>query len=369
MTLTTWDDFPVHQSVDFIRRVATTDRNAYDRYYFNFHSERHDTFVVVGMGVYPNLGTKDAFVLIRKGKKHHVLRASAPLHDRADMSVGPIKVDIVKGLQHVKLIADFPDEDFSMNVDLIGEHFPIAEERQIVRHHERVMFDMQRFAQNGYATGRFCFGGDHIDMVHGEWIFSRDRSWGVRPVGEEEPKGIQHDTPSMKGMWNWFPGLFDDCAFHYVINQTEEGRPFEFGALMFFNNDGHFIDLGEPVHEHVFNHCEIYRSRFDRAVVRFPDSPLGEVKVVGIPWKDCYITTGAGYGLEPDWRHGMYHGPEAKVDYLKYDVEKDADAMLGVNESPCTWELSINDEPIRHGKGMLECGFFSHVPQYMDEES
>ena len=34
-TLSSWDDYPVHQSPDWIAHVATSDRNFYDRYYFN----------------------------------------------------------------------------------------------------------------------------------------------------------------------------------------------------------------------------------------------------------------------------------------------------------------------------------------------
>ena len=35
MTVTPWDDYPVHQSSNWIANVATSDRNFYDRYYFN----------------------------------------------------------------------------------------------------------------------------------------------------------------------------------------------------------------------------------------------------------------------------------------------------------------------------------------------
>ena len=35
MTVTAWDDFPVHQASEWIAHPATSDRNFYDRYYFN----------------------------------------------------------------------------------------------------------------------------------------------------------------------------------------------------------------------------------------------------------------------------------------------------------------------------------------------
>src|SRR5271157_5400655 len=62
------DDYPVHQISEPMRHVGTSDRNFYDRYYFNIHGtgEVHGTddelFAVIGVGQYPNLSVADAFV-------------------------------------------------------------------------------------------------------------------------------------------------------------------------------------------------------------------------------------------------------------------------------------------------------------------
>ena len=66
--LSSWDDFPVHQTAEPIRNVATSDRNFYDRYYFNLHGSSDELFMVMGLGQYPNLGVQDAFAVVgRKG--------------------------------------------------------------------------------------------------------------------------------------------------------------------------------------------------------------------------------------------------------------------------------------------------------------
>jgi hypothetical protein len=55
------DDYPVHQISEPMRHVGTSDRNFYDRYYFNIHGtgDVHGTdeelFCVIGVGQYPNL--------------------------------------------------------------------------------------------------------------------------------------------------------------------------------------------------------------------------------------------------------------------------------------------------------------------------
>ena len=95
MTVSSWDDYPVHQSSNWIAHVATSDRNFYDRYYFNAFDTGGDFMVVMGFGQYPNLQTTDAFVTVRRGEEQHIVRSSKPLEDRSDLSVGPIRVEVL----------------------------------------------------------------------------------------------------------------------------------------------------------------------------------------------------------------------------------------------------------------------------------
>ena len=84
--LSPMDDYPVHQIAEPIRHVATSDRNFYDRYYFNcYPTESPDVFLIVGLGQYPNLGVMDAFAVLRRGDDHIVARMSKALGaDRTD---------------------------------------------------------------------------------------------------------------------------------------------------------------------------------------------------------------------------------------------------------------------------------------------
>ena len=51
--VSSWDDFPVHQSADWIRHVATSDRNFYDRYYFNAFDTGGEFMTVIGPRAVP----------------------------------------------------------------------------------------------------------------------------------------------------------------------------------------------------------------------------------------------------------------------------------------------------------------------------
>ena len=56
------DDLPVHQVAQTMATVGTSDRNFYDRYYFNFFDKSGELMGLLGLGQYPNLGVTDAFV-------------------------------------------------------------------------------------------------------------------------------------------------------------------------------------------------------------------------------------------------------------------------------------------------------------------
>ena len=100
MTLSPLDDYPVHQAALPIRQVTTSDRNFYDRYYFNCHPGTDELMLIVGVGQYTNLGVTDAFALARHGSTHRVVRASRELGaDRMDTSVGPFRVEVLEGLR------------------------------------------------------------------------------------------------------------------------------------------------------------------------------------------------------------------------------------------------------------------------------
>ena len=75
MMLTKGDDYPLHQTSEPVA-FAGTDRNFYDRYFFNGYSPDGSIFFAAAMGFYPQLGIIDAsFCVIADGVQHN-LRAS-----------------------------------------------------------------------------------------------------------------------------------------------------------------------------------------------------------------------------------------------------------------------------------------------------
>ena len=62
-------EYPVHQVPLSMAHVGSSDRNAYDRSYFNADYRTGDIFLVTGMGVYPDLGLNNGLSPLDAG--HH----------------------------------------------------------------------------------------------------------------------------------------------------------------------------------------------------------------------------------------------------------------------------------------------------------
>ena len=67
MSLTKADDYPIHQTSKPVSEVGS-ERNFYDRYFFNGYSKTDDIYFGAVLCVYPNLNIMDgAFTLAYKG--------------------------------------------------------------------------------------------------------------------------------------------------------------------------------------------------------------------------------------------------------------------------------------------------------------
>ncbi len=81
--LTKADDYPIHQTAEPVA-YSGTDRNFYDRYFFNGYQRNGDVFFAGALGVYPHLNVMDAsFCVIHQGKQYNVHASRDPAHGAA----------------------------------------------------------------------------------------------------------------------------------------------------------------------------------------------------------------------------------------------------------------------------------------------
>lgn len=367
MTLSPLDDYPVHQVAQPIRYPATSDRNFYDRYYFNCHAGTDELMLIIGMGQYPNLGVTDAFALARHGDTHRVVRASRELGaDRMDTSVGPFKVEVIEGLRRLRVVLEPNDHDLDFDLTWDGVIAAQAEPRHFIRQQERVTFDSVRLAQTGRWSGYIRSGGEEFTVTPERWQGSRDRSWGVRPVGESEPPGIQARNPA-QFYWMYAPMQFEEFSILTIVQEDTAGARVLEEAVRIWPEHAHRVpqQLGRPD----------YRPRYipgtrevQAATIAF-SPPDGEpLEVTVRPILPVSLMVGTGYGLEPDWKHGMYQGAELVVQGVSYNLSRPEDKarMWGMIDSVAAFECTEKGHTVM-GTGLFEYWPFGpHEPTGLD---
>ncbi|WP_163375195.1 hypothetical protein [Dietzia sp. Alg238-R159] len=297
------DEYPVHQSPLSMAQVATSDRNFYDRYYFNAHDRTGDVYLVTGLGVYPNLGVIDAFATVRQGDRQRSVRFSDASDERSlDSVVGGYRVEVIEPLRTVRLLCEH--EDLSFDLTWHGSFEAVLEERHMLLDGPRPILDATRFAQVGSWSGTLTAEGTDFTVDPDVWMGSRDRSWGIRPSGDPEPKGRSADEPREGHWWTYVPLRFDDYALMIIMQESPDGHRTLSHATRTWK-DGRVEQLGWP-------RVEIdYRSgtRHPETARIHLTTPTGEPVVVGVESLGYIpLSMGSGYVGDPDWQHGQWKG-------------------------------------------------------------
>ena len=354
MPLTAMDEFLAHQTTDTFDRVFTSDRNFYDRYYFNLHGCSDELFLIAGMGQYPNLGTADAFVAVSHRDQQYVVRASKELAgDRMNTRVGPIGVEVLEGLKKLRVWCE-PNE-WKLAFDLVFDGtVPVIEEpKTFQRHpHGRIHMDTSRYSQVGTWSGTLEVAGQRYEVTPDRWQGVRDHSWGVRGVGEPEPPGIRvkHAAAGIGFFHVWMPIQTPDGLVKLFAEEDKHGeRQVEESVFVpSFESGAEPRALGSPSFDYR------YRSgtrEIEGVTVRLSDAEGKALTIEATPLRTLYLAAGSGYIPQPDWSHGMYHG-DLVVQGRQYDLSTPTErARYGpLYETLSRYELSSGQT----GYGLLE---------------
>jgi hypothetical protein len=363
MSLSPLDDYPVHQAAQLIRHPATSDRNFYDRYYFNCHPGTDELMLLVGLGQYPNLGVTDAFALARHGSTHRVVRASRELGaDRMDTSVGPFRVEVIEGLKRLRVVLEPNEHGLEFDLTWEGTIPAQVEPRHFTRMQERVIFDSVRLAQTGRWTGHVRSGSQEFAVTPDRWRGARDRSWGIRPVGEGEPPGIQARNPA-QFYWMYAPMQFDEFSILAILQEDAAGNRLLQEAVRVWPEQAGRT----PQQLERLEYRPTYRPgtrEVEVATLSFSPPGGNPIEVTVRPVHPVSLMVGTGYGLEPDWRHGMYQGTELVVQGVCYDLGKPEDAarMWGMVDAVAVFECAEDGATVT-GSGLFEYwAFGEHAP-------
>ncbi|CAB4601220.1 unannotated protein [freshwater metagenome] len=322
------DEYPLHQAPYSLAYAASSDRNFYDRCYLNAHDRTGEVFLITGLGQYPNIGVTDAFACVRRGDKQFTVRMSDALgEDRMNQQVGPYKLEILDPLKELRITCDADEYGVGLDLHWRGSFPAVDESPHLMRAGAKVMLDAQRFAQVGTWEGSIRVDGETFDVTPDKWVGTRDRSWGIRPVGEPEPAGRAAAEPAANGgfWWCYVPLRFEDFSLVFIAQESADGHRTLNDALRVWPAEsGRGVEtLGYPKYD--INY---------RSGTRIPESatitayePDGTPLVVEI---ECLghvaLSAGCGYGPDPQWTHGVWRGRDW-IEGAVYDLNDPANLI------------------------------------------
>ena len=222
--LSSFDDFYIHQTSRPIATPATSDRNAYDRSFFNGYTDTGDLYFGISSARYPNLEIQDCALTIVYGGKQHAFYASrrAPTDPR-DMSTGPFHIEILEPMMTLRVVVE--DNDTGIGADLHWiprtAHFPEDHQSLTPQQIGRWMI-ATRMNQFGFWSGEIRLPDETITVNPEQTYGTKDRSWGVRPVGDPAPSGAPRQRKGFK--FFWAPLHWSDHVTHMGIFEGDHGE-------------------------------------------------------------------------------------------------------------------------------------------------
>jgi hypothetical protein len=308
------DDYPIHQTSDPIAVPASSDRNVYDRNWYNGYASDGSYYFGLGVTFYPHRHVLDChFSVMEQGGHQHCFYGSrrAPL-ERTDMAVGPLRYEILEPMRSARLTLD--DNESGISCDLVFEALTasLQEPKLVFWSGARRVRDSTRFTQFGRWRGTIRHPDGEIVVDETVCRATKDRSWGIRMLGE--PEGGAPPASGRSGMFFvWAPLFWDDHVTHALIYDDSDGNPIQRAGMTapLYANPADILGVEDGRDQHTADvRARVrYRPNTRRAAAAELDmvDRAGRIRTIQCrPVLDFHMK-GLGYG-HPKWGQGLWHG-------------------------------------------------------------
>ena len=327
------DDYPVHQTAQPISIPATTDRHSYDRYWFNGYDREGEFYFGIAMCRYPNLGILDCgFSIVRGGEQHSFHGSRRMPLEPTELTVGPFELQILEPMGRTRLVLDDNETGIAADLTFTPRTAAVEEGRQTLVRESRVVLDSTRFAQWGNWAGEIRYAGEALTVDATTTPGTKDRSWGIRPVGDPAPPGAP--ATDFSGIFFlWSPIHWEDRCTHFLVFEDPEGRPWHTDAMVVPVHDGSTPPVVDPdvrilpavTHELDYE-PGTRRARGAKLALVDHDGSTIDIELEPLI---CFRMKGIGY-THATWGHGMWKG-ELAIEGESWR-EEDLDPMAPDNQ-------------------------------------
>jgi hypothetical protein len=212
------DEYLVHNYPHPVRVMWTPDSQAYERVWFTAQDKVGELLFVCGLGLYPNLGTAEAFAIANVRGSHSTVRAHRRLGDnRMDMRVGPFTFEVVEPFKQWRLSLAENPHSVSFDINWFDTKRPVFRNLGAgVIVGGRPFGGVAGYDGFGVQEGWVRVNGERFDLGRGTHLGTRDHHWGTRDGvgGPGMYRGVQHPH---SGEWVEF-GEFGIWGDHVLYN-------------------------------------------------------------------------------------------------------------------------------------------------------
>ena len=319
------DDYPIHQTPEPIAHLANSDINAYDRTWFNGYANDGSYYFGAGMAIYPHRNIMDgAFSIVSKDKKQHCFFGSRRAPDeRTDMTVGPLRIEIIEPMRKSRLLLEDNASGLSCDLTFSALSAGIEETRQTLKRGTRSVMDATRFAQFGYWQGEIDTPEGSIKIERALCRATKDRSWGMRNVGEPKIGGAPERPGSI--FFFWAPLFWDDHVSHAIFFDDTQGEVLVREALcapLYADTQALPAAASSPVARMA---TAVHRIDYHLGtrLAKYAEldliNPAGDIRTISLKPVLKFQMKGLGYN-HPIWNHGNWQG-ELATGFESFDPE------------------------------------------------
>jgi hypothetical protein len=311
--LSRFDDYPIHQTPEPIAQPASSDRNVYDRYWFNGYDRDGAFYFGVGMAVYPNRGILDcAFSIVRDGEQHAFHASCRAPDERGHTAVGPFAIDVVEPMRVTRVVLAPNQTGIECDLTFLARTAAIPEGRQVMHQEGRRIMDATRFAQFGRWQGRIRYAGHDVAVDERRVFGTKDRSWGIRPVGEPESGGAPL-TRLPQVFFLWAPIHWDDECTHAILFEDADGHRWHQEGMIVpaYATPAEIPGVEDPRLQHI--PAVDYRLEYVTGTRRARSAEVtlvagsGARHAIALTPLIRFQMKGLGY-LHPEWGHAYWKG-------------------------------------------------------------
>ncbi|HTO09021.1 MAG TPA: hypothetical protein VMR86_18370 [Myxococcota bacterium] len=360
------DDYPVHQTAEPIAVPATTDRNAYDRFWFNGYTADGEFYFGIGAAIYPNLGIMDCgFSIVRDGVQHAFHASRRAPREPSQIEVGPFRIEILEPLKSLRVVLAPNETGISADLTWIPRTSSFAEGYQYLRRRRGTM-QATRFNQFGYWQGQIQTPGQTVAVDPRRVYGTKDRSWGIRPVGDPDLGGAPPGPFELGGIFFlWAPLHWKHRCTHAGIFENNQGVRWHWDGMVVptYEDPAKIPLVDDPgltpllYVDHQIEYVPGTR-RARRALITKVEVG-GRKNEIELTPLQCFRMKGIGY-QHPVWGHGKWKGELAMAGESWKTSELDENALENQHIQQVMRARCGSDE----GVGVLEQIAIGPHPKY-----